>query len=185
MAYHRVWSSVWTEPWTEDGRLLALYLLTCDHRTTEGLYRLPKAYMLADLGWTADRLQPAFLELVETGFAEYDDDAHVVLLLGALKRQQPANPNAATAAVRAIENLPETVLLPRFYALANTYSERLAERLRERFGQRLREPLRERFSQEWSDPPAPPPAPTPRASRHNGTLRARENVVPLKEGGIA
>lgn len=181
MAYHRVWSSIWTEPWSEDARYLALYLLTCEHRATEGLYRLPKAYVMADLGWPGSRLSVAWNELVEDGFVEYDAAAQVVLIPKALSRQQPANPNAVKAAVKAVEGLPQTVLLQRLYGLAERFSERFAEGLRERFPEEVLKPL----PQEWTDPPAPTPAPTPRSSTKTETLRAAVNLVPVGKEGVA
>lgn len=183
MAYHRVWSSIWTERWTEDARTLALYLLTCEHRVTEGLFRLPKQYISADLGWPAERVQEAFGELLNDGFLLWDGGAQVILLTGALKRQAPPNPNAAKAAVRAIEGLPETPLLRDLYRLAERFSERFAERLRERFP----DLVLERFSQEMGDPPAPPPTPTPtpRSSRNLETLRVGEKLEHHKLSGAA
>ena len=135
MNYFRVSPRIWTESWSEDARLLAFYVLTCPHRSTEGLFRLPKAYTLADLGWTEARFSPAFEELTEAGFIEYDEAAQILLIVKALKYQAPANPNGLTAAMRIVEQLPPTPLLLRFQQLAEQFSERLAEGLSERFAQ--------------------------------------------------
>ena len=44
--YHKVSPRFWADEkvlrWNDDAKMLALYLLTCPHRTTEGLFRLPK-----------------------------------------------------------------------------------------------------------------------------------------------
>lgn len=174
MAYHRVWSSIWTEDWSEDARLLALYLLTCEHRTTEGLYRLPRPYAIADLGWDRGRLLTAWAELEYDEFVEYDEAAQVVFIPGALARQQPANPNSVKAAVRALEPLPKTVLLRRLYEVAERFSERFAEGLRQRFPHLVLEPL----SNEATDPPPPPPPPSPplESPTTMPTLRAAVDV---------
>lgn len=55
MKYNRISTKFWTDEkvlqWDNETRLLALYLLTCSHKTTEGLFRLPKQYICADLEW--------------------------------------------------------------------------------------------------------------------------------------
>jgi hypothetical protein len=120
--YYRVGVSIWTQPWDESTRLAALYLLTCPHRTTEGLFRLPIEYAATDLGWPARRFAKALGELVADGFIEHDPDAQVVLIVNALKWQAPQNPNQATAAVRVLRTLPATPLLTRLYQLAEQFS---------------------------------------------------------------
>ena len=101
--YYRVGPSFWSDPavvaLSDDGRLLALYLLTCPHRTSEGLFRLPKAYATADLQWSMERLAEPFGQLLANGFIEYDVDAQVCLIVAALKWQAPVNENVAKAAV--------------------------------------------------------------------------------------
>lgn len=147
--YFKVGPSFWTDhAWNDDERLVALYLLTCPHRTTEGLFRLPLAYAVTDLGWTERRFDKAFACLVADGFVEYDNDASVCWIVNALKWQAPGNPNQAKAAVRALQQLPQTPLLNRFAAVGSTLSKHLAEG------------LREGFPEGFADPPTPAPPPT-------------------------
>jgi len=131
--YHRVSSRFWTDEktmrWDDDTRLLALYLLTCPHRTTEGLFRLPKPYIAADLGWSMERLEKPFAKLLADGFIKYDETVSVMLLPNALKYNPPENTNQAIRAARAVAELPETPLLREFQRLAEQYSERLAKQL--------------------------------------------------------
>lgn len=151
--YYRVSPAFWSDPkviaWDDDTRLLALYILTCEHRTTEGLFRLPKQYILADLEWSAEQLAEPFRRLLEDGFIEYDEAAKVMLIVKALAYQAPANPNGVKHAVAAVAKVPKTPLYARFYALAEQYSERLHEGLPEPLG----------------EPPAPAPAPAPAPER--------------------
>ena len=42
-----------------DERLLYLYVLTCEHQSSAGCFRLPDAYAASDLGWTEERLSDA------------------------------------------------------------------------------------------------------------------------------
>lgn len=145
--YWRVSSRFWTDEkvagWDQDTRMLALYLLTCPHRTMEGLFRLPKQYIMADLQWSAERLAKPFAKLLADGFIDYDETVSVILLRNALKYQSPQNPNQVKAALDAIEELPRTRLLLEFQRLAERFCERLAQGLRERFGQRLAEQFEE------------------------------------------
>jgi hypothetical protein len=122
---------------------LAFYLLTCEHLTTEGLYRLPTAYAITDLGWQskAKRFQAAFEVLLEEEFVKYDHEFQVVLLPNALAWQAPTNPNQITAAVRKIrDDVPlETPLLKELASLAARLAPRLAQALREAFPDALQQ----------------------------------------------
>jgi hypothetical protein len=150
-SYYRVSPKFWTDPalrgCSDDARLLALYLLTGPHRRLEGLFRLPKPYICADLGWSAERLAEPFVELLAIGFLRYDETAQVALVVNALKYQAPENDNQVTAALKQLDELPDTPLTSDFQRLAGRYCERLAKRLPERFGKPIPEP------------PAPAPAP--------------------------
>lgn len=152
LPYARVYRKVWNDPafrsWSSDAQLLFLYLLTNEHGTTEGLYRLPKAYVAHDLGWSPKRLAEPFGELLAAGSVQYDDDAEVVLIMKALEYQQPENPNQAIAAARKVAALPPTPLTSTFVLLAQRLCQRLADQLPEL----LPEPL--------AQPPSPSPSPT-------------------------
>lgn len=135
--YFRVSPRFWDDAasWSDDAKLLALYILTCHHRTSEGLFRLPKAYAREDMEWSQERFEEGFRELLEVGFIDYDETARVVLIRKALKYQQPANENVAKSAVDKLKELPETRLWQEFRQLAEQYSEHLGKQLREQFGE--------------------------------------------------
>lgn len=137
--YHRVSPMFWIDPkvakWDDRTRLLALYLLTCEHRITEGLFRLPKAYICADLGWTPEQLEEPFAILLRDGFIEYDETVSVMLLTNALKWNPTDNDNHAKGAVKAIAGLPETPLLWDFIRVAERYDTRLYKALIQRYGE--------------------------------------------------
>lgn len=136
--YQKISPKFWTDEkvlnWDDDTKLLALYLLTCPHRTMEGLFRLPKLYIAADLGWDTKRLAKPFQRLVDDGFISYDENVSVILLRKALKYQCPDNPNQEKSAIKKLEELPETPLLGEFIQLAELFAEGFAKRLVERFG---------------------------------------------------
>lgn len=81
--YNRVESAYWTDPtvstWSDDTKLLAVYVQTCLRRTTEGLFRLPKQYVAADLGWNLERLAEPFGQLLRDGFLEYHEPTSTCL----------------------------------------------------------------------------------------------------------
>jgi hypothetical protein len=56
--YHRVDPHYWVlaKNWDDRTRNVGMYVQTCRHRVTEGLFELPKAYMAADLGYTAPQI---------------------------------------------------------------------------------------------------------------------------------
>jgi hypothetical protein len=171
--YNRVEHTIWLQPWDNDVRLLAFYLLTCEHRTTEGLYRLPLAYVAEDLGWPQAKVAKRFQVLVAAGFVEHDPNAQVVLIVKALERQRP-NPNQAIAAIKKLRLLPQTPLRRRFYALAEASSPALAEAMREAFG--------EGFGEWLGDPLTPTPAPAFIGGSRSGVVGGSVAKL-LKEGG--
>jgi hypothetical protein len=134
--YRKVWSSIWREPWTDDVRTVAFYLLTGEHSSNEGIYRMPLAYAPPDLGWTPKRFQAAFDELARIGFVEHDSETHIVLVCNALKRNKP-NDNQIKSIVNALREFPDTPLLARFQALAVDHSKALAKALHEDSPQRF------------------------------------------------
>lgn len=138
-SYHRVGSSIWREFATDDTRLMATYLLTCDHRTTEGLFVLPMGYVTADLGWSVRRARSAFDAILEHGLVRYDVTPRVCLIVKALKWQPPANPKVVTSAMRKLAGLPDTTLVVDFYEQAERYCPRMLKALREAFPKRLGE----------------------------------------------
>jgi len=144
-SYFPVSPRFWTDPdmlrCSDDAKLLALYLLTGPHRRTEGLFRLPKPYICADLGWTLERLAEPFRELLgPAGFLAYDDQAQVVLIRNALKYQAPQNPNQVKAVLKHLGDLPDTPLTCEFRQLAERYCEDLAKALPKGFGEPIPEP---------------------------------------------
>lgn len=155
-AYFRIGPAIWHEPWDDDTRYVAFYVLTCEHRTTEGYFRLPLEYAVADLSWPARRFRAAFDRLVGEDFLAYDEAARVCLILKALEWQAPDNPNQVKAAMKLIERVPPSPLLVRFIGLALQHCERLAQALAERFP----EPFREASPEPIGDPPSPSPTPS-------------------------
>lgn len=168
-AYFRVGPSFWTDhaSWDDDARLLALYILTCPHRTTEGLFRLPKAYAMDDLRWSSQRFAKPFQQLLTDGFIKYDEDASICWIVNALKWQSPENPNQARAAAKALVSLPKTPLLREFLTVAQTLCERLMKELPEGLAEGIGKP----------PSPSPSPSPTPPSPPGGGAAGAAQRVA--------
>jgi len=131
--YYPVSPLYWSDPkvasWSPEATLLGLYLLTCEHRNLEGLYRLPYAYAQADLRWTEQEIVGAMADLIETDFIAYDYDAQVVLLPKALKYHTPKSDRQIQGAINALQEVPDTALWPDFLAAAHEYAPALYARL--------------------------------------------------------
>jgi hypothetical protein len=123
------WTDEKTAAWDEPTRNLAFYVLTCEHRNLEGLYRLPYAYVAADLGWAVDEVSFRMETLIDCGFIKYDPDARVIFLPKALKYHQPTSPNHVKGALNDLASVPDTCLLDDFLEAANRYAPTLAKAL--------------------------------------------------------
>lgn len=190
--YYRISPAFWHDPcveaWADDSRMLALYLLTCPQRTTEGLFKFRKAYALSDLGWNADKFDAAFEALVIDDFIDWDEETQTLLIVSALKWQSPQNGNQVIHAVKKLSNLQESRLTRRFKGLCERFAERLHKGLPEGFGEPLPEPndepLEEGLPKGIPDPHSPshapaqsPPPPLGEVSKPTRTNRAREALV--------
>lgn len=117
--------------------LVALYMLTCGHRNSEGLYWLPKAYVGADLALEAEEVGATMATLMEDRFIEYDDGAEVVFVRNALKYHEPKSKPQIKGAITALEQVPETPLLSSLLSVAETHAQTLAKEIRKVFKDRL------------------------------------------------
>lgn len=134
--YYRVSPQYWhlSRDWEDRLRLLGLYVQTCEHRTTEGLYRLPVAYIAADLAWPAKTAEQKLADLATTGYIHYDDRAEVILVTDALEVQAPTTKDQVTGAIRRLRTVPATHLLLALYDLASTHSSGLAVAMQQELG---------------------------------------------------
>lgn len=75
----------------DEGRLLHMYLLTCEHQTSAGCLRLPDAYAAADLGWPVDKFHRATAEVEEAGLIVHDDETEEIFVTRWFKHNPPTN----------------------------------------------------------------------------------------------
>lgn len=105
--YSTFWSSETTGKMTGDGKLLALYLMTCSHSTISGVFRLPDGYVAEDLGWDAERVKKGFVELFAKGFANRCETTKWVWILRHLEWNKPENPNQRKSAAKVALSIPD------------------------------------------------------------------------------
>jgi hypothetical protein len=130
--YATVLASFWpdTGAWTDDERICALYLLTCSHRKTEGLFRLPAAYADEDLRWEPGRFTAAVELLTERGWLMRDGAWILLVKSLRIEQNQPKGRPRIIGARNAVENAPrESPLYRRFYEEAARYCPDLHEAL--------------------------------------------------------
>jgi hypothetical protein len=146
-AYSRVYAEIWDEAWSEEERYAAFYFLTCRHRNTEGLYRLPMSYATEDMEWSRAKLDRAMRGLVGHGFIAYDSTAKVVLIVKAIGRQVPVGPKQIAGAVKAVRGVPASRLdIPFLKGIEGVSKE---------FAIGLREAMPNRFDSSFSSSSSP------------------------------
>lgn len=92
---------------TEDGRMLALYLITSPHSTIAGVYRLPDGYVCEDLQWSSERVAKGFAELLAKGFANRCETTKWAWVKNHLDWNQPENPNQRKSALKVAMSIPD------------------------------------------------------------------------------
>jgi hypothetical protein len=129
------WNDLKVRGWSDDGRMLALYMLTNPHRSGEGYYHLPLRLAADDLGWPDERLTAAMAELQATGFVDVDKAARLVFIVRALKYQPTIKGTPSLrGAINALERAKGSPrLFARFLAAADDYQPDLAHAIREHY----------------------------------------------------
>lgn len=102
-----IWASEDFRSLSEDGRALVLYLLTCQHCTAVGAFRLPDGYAMEDLQWVSERVSKGFVELSRKGFATRDERSKWVVIHKYLEWNPIENPNQAKSVAKLVAQVPE------------------------------------------------------------------------------
>ncbi|WP_287880456.1 hypothetical protein [Acidovorax sp.] len=105
--YSTFWSSGTVTPLSDDGKLLALYLMTCHHATITGVFRMPDGYVSEDLGWDIERVRQGFAQLLANGFANRCETTKWVWITKHLTWNPPENPNQRKAAAKVALSIPD------------------------------------------------------------------------------
>jgi hypothetical protein len=131
--YQRVSPRFWQDPkvrrWGDQQKLLAQYFLTCPHRTTEGLFWLPRGYIAQDLGWGIDTVFAVLGSLIEAGFVAYDEATETVFLCKALKYEAPAGPKQIQGAISRLADVPPSPLFAQLRGAAEKHAPEFCKAL--------------------------------------------------------
>jgi uncharacterized phage protein (TIGR02220 family) len=128
---------------SEDGRMLALYLMTCPHNTITGVFYLPDGYITDDIQWPLERVKKGFAELLAKGFANRCETTKWVWICKHLEWNPPDNPNQRKSAAKIGLSIPGKCIWKR--AFMRSCAEALAI--------------------EWVDEPEPLPNPSETLSK--------------------
>ncbi len=90
-----------------------MYLVTCPHGNSVGLFPLALPYVAEDLQWSAREVDRAFAALEAEGLAYFDPDAGVVYVPAILTWDPISTEAQARGAVRRLSALPQTPLIER------------------------------------------------------------------------
>jgi hypothetical protein len=94
----------------DDARYTYLYLLTSEHQTSAGCYRLPDAYAAADLHWPVERYRKARAELLEAGLIRFDANANVLMVTRWFRFNPPMNEKHLKGIRHIMERLPSQTI---------------------------------------------------------------------------
>ncbi len=112
--YGKVHTSFWSSPtitsMSEDGRMLAMYLITSPHSTIAGVFRLPDGYVCEDLKWSSERVSKGFSELFAKGYANRCETTKWVWVCKHLEWNKPENPNQCKSAAKIALAVPDECL---------------------------------------------------------------------------
>lgn len=125
--YNQVDDEFWADTidWPDDHRDLAIYLLTCEYRNQEGLFRIRTPQIVLDRAWDTPRVEAALEGLTARGWCIHEDGW--MLLTKSLRWAPPAGPKQIPGAARKVRNVPrDTRVWAEFYAAATRFAPAFA-----------------------------------------------------------
>ncbi|MDK2744341.1 MAG: hypothetical protein NDI90_15645 [Nitrospira sp. BO4] len=130
----------------KNARIVATYLLTCEHANMIGLYRLPSLYIAEETGLKRSEVLPVLQRLETLGFAHYDQTTEYVWVLEMARIQMGLLPGESlkegdkrsTGAARLYKNIAANPFLGPFYT---RYSSILGLTLKREFLTETKPPL--------------------------------------------
>lgn len=144
--FHGVSPMVWDRTFRRLGKnakLVALYAWTAPARTSEGLSRLPITYIAGDTAIPEGEVLSALEELQTAGIIDYDEISETLLdrslkwnpmKSGVSKETGLVVPDKRqTGALKQIDSLIDSPLLPSFVELASEFSPDLATAIIEKY----------------------------------------------------
>ncbi|MPZ15604.1 MAG: hypothetical protein GEU73_14480 [Chloroflexi bacterium] len=105
------------------------YILSNPHKNSEGLYRLPCAYVVHDLDMDEVLFDKGLTDLQAAGLVKYDFAAQVILDVKGLHILPPGSAKQVDGAISKLKQVPETALMLDLLELARIHAPELAERM--------------------------------------------------------
>ncbi|RTL19668.1 MAG: hypothetical protein EKK55_18985 [Rhodocyclaceae bacterium] len=90
---------------SDQTRLLCVYLISCPHGNSVGLFNIPLAYIQADLGWSEKQVRIQVSELVSRRILEFDFEYDLARFVGWWRHNPIDNGKHAVAVVRQMREL--------------------------------------------------------------------------------
>ncbi len=87
------------------GKVVHLYLMTCEHQNSAGCFRLPDAYAVSDLGCSLEEYLVARDELIAAELVSFDRETNEVFVHRWFKHNPATNDKHAIGAERLISEI--------------------------------------------------------------------------------
>ena len=102
------------ETLSDNGKLLALYLLTTHHGNLLGIFRMPLGYIATDLKWDLEKTAQTFDELETKRFAKRSSNGDLIVIHNYTKHNRTENNRQLDARLRLLLTMPSNLddLLP-------------------------------------------------------------------------
>lgn len=111
--YGRIRAQFWNDEkvksWPLDLKAVASYLLTCEHTTALGAFRLPAAYMSDDLDITPSQARSYLADLQAHGFIKVCPSSGWIWIINYLRHNRPENANVLKHIRGLARAIPATV----------------------------------------------------------------------------
>lgn len=92
---------------SDDAKLLLAYLISNEHSTASGCYRLPLAYISDDLRWGIERVSDTLSELHRKPFVCRDDTTEIIYMPGWWDENEIVSPKNAIHVANLFKSLPD------------------------------------------------------------------------------
>jgi len=105
----RFWDDQKLQRLGNNARLLMLYLLTCRHRNIVGSFRLPVAYLCADIGWSKSEFDEVWnrIQSQEKPVAFYDNDEAWICIRNFIRQNPPIGIKSVAGCVNTLDAMPD------------------------------------------------------------------------------
>jgi hypothetical protein len=100
-----IWRSRKLKGASDQTKLLCVYLISCPHGNSVGLFHIPLAYIQADLGWTEEQVRIHVSELVSRHILEFDFEYDLLRFVGWWQHNPIDNGKHASAVARQMAEL--------------------------------------------------------------------------------